>query len=166
MIYPFFVAILPELNPGKVPEITLEQFDELAVAQMGEKIASQLDGKLPFHAEIARFEAYLAYKTAMVRASRLNLNCRFAEPEEFYGEIDFALSALSTAAPAEREVMLDALIWNKLDDLEVGHEMDKSRLGIYRMKVAMLQKYASRDEKQGLENFESALEKLSADYLK
>jgi hypothetical protein len=166
MIYPFFIAILPGLTPGKAPELTLEQFDELAVEQMGEKKAAQLADGMPFHAELRRFENYLAYKTAMVRASRLNLNCRFEEPEEFYGEIDYALSALSNAAPAEREVMLDALIWCKLDDLEIDHELDQCALAIYRMKLAMLQKYASRDAEAGLRNFENALEVLSADYLK
>lgn len=166
MIYPFFSAILPELTPGKAPALTLAEFDELAVENMGKKAAALLTDDLPFHRELDRFKDYLVYKTALIRAGRLELNCRFAEPDEFFGEVDYALSALAAAAPAEREVMFDAVIWQKLDDLETGHEMDIVHIAIYRMKLAMLQKYAARDEKKALENFENALEKLSADYLK
>lgn len=166
MNHPFLSAVLPELTPGKAPVLTLAEFDELAAENMGASAAAKLAEDLPFHRELRRFQDYLTYKTAQVRAGRLGINSRFAEPGEFYGEVDHALSALVSAAPAERELLLDAVIWQKLDDLEVGHEMDTVHIAIYRMRLAMLQKYASRDEEKALENFENALEKLSADYLK
>ncbi len=166
MIYPFLSAVLPELIPGKAPALTLAEFDELAAENMGAKAAAQLQQDLPVHRELRRFQDYLLYKVALIRAGRLEVNCRFEEPDEFFGEVDYTLSALAAATPAEREIMLDAVIWQKLDDLEICHEMDIVHIAVYRIKLAMLQKYAARNEQNALENFENALEKLSADYLK
>ena len=164
MIYPFLTASLPELHPGKAPAMTLEEFDALAAEHLDSAAVAKLDGKLPFHRELARFGEYVAYRSAVIRANRLNRSGNFPVPEEFYGEVDFAANSLAVAAPADRELQLDALIWRKLDDLELGHEMDLTHLGIYRMRLQMLQKYARRDEKTALLNFENALEKLSADF--
>ena len=163
MIYPFLTASLPDLTPGKAPEITLEEFDALTAEHLG-SAAAKLDGKLPFHREVARFSDYVAYRSAVIRANRLNRSGNFTPPEEFYGEVDFAAGFLATATPADRELRLDALLWQKLDELEIGHDMDLTHLGIYRMRLEMLQKYARRDEKTALQNFEAALEKLSADF--
>lgn len=164
MIYPFLTAILPALTPGKAPEMSLEEFDALAAEHMSSAALAKLAGDLPFHKEIARFKKYVAYRSALIRAGKLNRPGDFPAPEEFYGEVNFAASALATAAPAERELLLDALIWNKLDDLEVCHDLDITHLGIYRMRLELLQKYARRNEKTALQNFEAALEKLSADF--
>ncbi|MBE6399911.1 MAG: hypothetical protein E7041_07210 [Lentisphaerae bacterium] len=164
MIYPFLTATLPELAPGQAPEMTLEEFDALAAEHLSSSAAGKLDGKLPFHREVAKFSEYVAYRSAIIRAAKLNRPGNFPIPAEFYGEVDFACAALATAAPADRELLLDALIWHKLDDLELGHDMDLTHLAIYRMRLGLLQKYARRDEKTALQNFEAALEKLSADF--
>ena len=163
MIYPFLTASLPDLNPGRAPAITLEEFDALAAEHLG-RAAAKLDGKLPFHREVTRFGNYIAYRCAVIRANRLNRPGNFTPPEESYSEVDFAAGFLATASPAERELRLDALLWQKLDELEIGHDMDLTHLSIYRMRLEMLQKYARRDEKAALHNFEAALEKLSADF--
>ncbi|MCI5778476.1 MAG: hypothetical protein MR051_01430 [Lentisphaeria bacterium] len=166
MIYPYLTAVLPTLTPGHAPGMTPEEFDELARDNMSETAFARLSaGELPGQRAMRRFTDYLAFRSARIRAERLDLACAFPEPEEFAGEIDFALSSLAAAAPAERETLTDALLWRKLDDLETGHEMDLEHLGIYRMRLKMLQKYTGRDETRARENFERALEKLSADYL-
>lgn len=164
MIYPFLSAILPELIPGKAPELTLEEFDALAAENMSKTAFARLDGKLPFHTELARFTAYIAYRCAVIRAAKLNRDAIFPEPEYSYGEVDFAANSLAVAAPADRELLLDALIWCRLDELELGHDLDLTHIGIYRTRLQLLQKYARRNEKAALHNFEAALEKLSADF--
>ena len=166
MIYPFLTAVLPTLTPRSVPELTLEQFDELAKEQLRPgDFARMTAGTMECHREMAKFREYLAYRTAQVRADRLGVEGNFPEPEEFQSEVDGVLGQLSAANPLEREGLVDAAEWRKLDDLETGHEMDAEHIAIYRMRLATLQKYAGRDESAAREHFEKALEKLSAAYL-
>jgi hypothetical protein len=66
-------------------------------------------------------------------------------PGELFAEIDFALSSAATASPLEREKLIDAALWRKLDELEICHEMDFEHLCIYRMRLQLLEKYKSRE---------------------
>ena len=99
-----------------------------------------------------------------MRSERLKRSDRFTPPDEFFGEVDFAIPILAAAEPVEREKLLDALIFQKLDELEIFHEMDLTALCIYRLKLGILQKYAKWNEINGKNNFEAALEKLAADF--
>ena len=166
MIYPFLTASLPTLTPLSVPELTLEQFDELAKDELRPRdFARMTGGTMACHREMAKFREYLAYRVAQVRADRLGVDADFPVPEEFPSEVDSVLGQLSAANPLEREGLADAAVWRKLDDLETGHEMDAEHIAIYRMRLETLQKYAGRDEPAARENFEKALEQLSAAYL-
>ena len=166
MIYPFLTASLPTLTPRSVPELTLEHFDELAKDELRPRdFARMTGGTMACHREMAKFREYLAYRVAQVRADRLGVDADFPVPEEFPSEVDSVLGQLSAANPLEREGLADAAVWRKLDDLETGHEMDAEHIAIYRMRLETLQKYAGRDEPAARENFEKALEQLSAAYL-
>lgn len=168
MIYPFISAILPSLKPALPPEMSLEEFDALVKEELSGKLFDRMlswengQDALPLYAELRRFQDYLNFRIAQMRAEKLSRSASFAEPDEFYGEIDYALSAAVSATPLERERIVDAAVWRKLDDLETGHEMDFEYLCIYRIRLALLRKYSGRDENSGRENFEAALEKLAA----
>ena len=166
MIYPFLTAILPELSPGTAPELTPAQFDELAGEHVPPRqLARIVSGALPLHERMRRFDACLAYRVARIRAERLNMDAKFDEPEELFAAVDWALGAMTSAAPTERETLFDAARWRELDDLETGHEMDLEHLAVYRMRLELLQKYAGRDAETARRNFEAAVDKLSAAYL-
>ena len=170
MMYPYLSAVLPELDPAAVPELTVEEFDLLAQDALGEKLFARLtsadepETRVVIYKDLQRFKAYLDYRIALIRAEKLRVNAEFPEPDEFFGEIDFALAQAVSAAPAEREHLLDAIIWRKLDDLEICHEMDFEHLCVYRCKLLLLQKYIDRSESAGKINFEAALEKLAAGF--
>ena len=166
MIYPFLTAILPELKPGTAPGLTPAQFDELAAEHVApRKLKRIVTGALPLHRQMRRFDDCLAYRIARIRAERLNAEAKFEEPEELFAAVDWAMGAMSSAAPEEREALFDAARWRELDDLETGHEMDLEHLAVYRMRLELLQKYAGRDAETARRNFEAAVDKLSADYL-
>ena len=74
------------------------------------------------------------------------------------------LHTIAQAEPIGPKKLLDALIFQKLDELEIFHEMDLTALCIYRLKLGILQKYAKWNEINGKNNFEAALEKLAADF--
>ena len=170
MMYPFLSAILPVLDPAAVPELTTEEFDLLAREAVGEKLFSRLisgddpETKVAVYQDLQHFKVYLDYRIAVIRAEKLRISAEFPEPEEFFGEIDFALAQAVSAAPAEREHLLNAILWRKLDDLEICHEMDFEHLCVYRCKLLLLQKYINRSESAGKSNFEAALEKLAAGF--
>ena len=173
MIYPFFCASLPTLLPGVPPELSVEDFDASAQEYLSAADFAALmsiDSKNPaeYSVEIYRklreFQDYLKWKIALLRSERLKRSDRFTPPDEFFGEVDFAIPILAAAEPVEREKLLDALIFQKLDELEIFHEMDLTALCIYRLKLGILQKYAKWNEINGKNNFEAALEKLAADF--
>jgi hypothetical protein len=170
MIYPFLTAILPVLDPASPPELTVAEFDDLAREELPasrfEKMISwdeQMDSyPVPVYNEMRKFQDYLRYRIALLRAEKLKSTQQFDEPDEFCGEVDFALAGMIAADTLEKERTVDAVCWRKLDDLEVCHEMDFEHLCIYRIRLGMLQKYTARDKETGRKNFEAALEKLAA----
>ena len=169
MMYPFLSAILPALNPAQVPDITVAEFDALAEEHLPAKLTVKMrswddpskPAQLPVYTEVRRFMACMNYRIAVIRAEKLKLNADFEVPENLYGEIDYALASAVKASPADREKLLDAALWYKLDDLEIGHEMDFEHLCIYRIRLAVLQKYAVRGSGNAVANFEAALDKLA-----
>ena len=168
MIYPFICAILPEINPSREPAMTLDEFDGLMQEELSAKRFEQLrfwdNGKrgVKVYDDMHSFLEYLNFRIARIRAEKLNFPANFPEPDEFYSEVDYALASAVSAEPLERERMVDAACWRKLDDLETGHEMDFEYLCIYRIRLGLLQKYSGRNEESGRKNFEAALEKLAA----
>ena len=172
MIYPFFSAILPVLLPGAIPELSVAEFDVMAQEALSEKAFARLLSmddpqaaeKIPVCAAMRQFRECLNYRIALIRAERLKVSDRFEVPDELFGEIDFALNSAITASPLEREKLIDAALWRKLDDLETGHGMDFEYLCIYRMRLQILEKYCGRSEEDGRGNFEAALEKLAGKF--
>jgi len=170
MIYPFICASLPALTPAQIPEMSLAEFDGLMKDELSEKLFERMlywdngQSGVKVYDEMRRFQEYLRFRTGLMRAEKLNRQVNFAEPDEFYGEVDHALAPALSATPLERERIVDAACWRKLDDLETGHDLDFEYLCIYRIRLQMLQKYAGRSEGAGRENFEAALEKLAEQF--
>ncbi|MBO5668441.1 MAG: DUF2764 family protein [Lentisphaeria bacterium] len=172
MMYPFLSAILPVLEPGTIPEMTLAEFDALLAGELSGRLFDRLTAwddperrmGVPLYARMQQFIDCMEYRIASIRAERLKFSSSFEEPGEFYGEIDHALNHMLSSGALEREKLLDLLLWRKLDELEIGHELDFEHLCIYRIRLSLLQKYAQRDESAGRNNFESALEKLAAGF--
>lgn len=171
-MYPFLSAIIPGLDPAVPPELTVAQFDELVKENIGSRRFARMTAwddpeaelELKLYRDMRRFQEYLNYRIAVIRAEKLKRTDSFEEPEEFYSEIDHALAAALSASPVEREKLLDAVCWRKLDELEICHEMDFEHLCIYRIRLGILQKYTNRDENTGRSNFEAALEQLAAGF--
>lgn len=170
MIYPFICATLPYLTPAQIPEMSLAEFDGLMKEELSERLFERMlywdNGKsgVKIYDDLRRFQEYLRFRIAQIRAEKLDRQAKFTEPDEFFGEVDHALTPALSATPLEREKIVDAACWRKLDDLETGHDLDFEYLCIYRLRLQMLQKYADRSESAGRENFEAALEKLSEQF--
>ncbi len=168
-MYYFFSASLPELRAGQPPPFTLEEFDAEARLQLTERHYAQLtvnpedeSAVLPrVYREMRRFEQYLRTRIAARRAEKLNLPLELPEPEELYSEVDAALPALAAAEPAERERGIDALRWQRLDEITQNHDFDFDHICAYRVKLALAGKYRGREAGAGREHFDSAVREIA-----
>ncbi len=176
-MYYFLCASLPDLMFGKQSRLSVAAFDELCRGQVGEADFTRLtgtglevgsdpaesQGKPRVYAEMIRFEQYLRTRIAQRRAGREeDRAASLPDPVEYFSEVDIALAQAAAAAdPAERERVIDRLRWRRLDDLEAGHEFDFDRLCVYRLRLAILDKYRDRRAEPGRENFNAAVERIS-----
>ncbi len=172
MQYPFLTAILPTPDPAKEPDLSVAEFDAMLRENLSEKDFEKIvswddpekEDALPIYREMRRFNEYLNYRIALIRAEKLKVSDHFEMPGELYAEIDFALNSTANATALEKEKIVDAACWRKLDELEICHEMDLEHLAVYRLRLQLLEKYAGRNADAGRSNFEAALEKLSGKF--
>jgi len=77
---------------------------------------------------------------------------------DFFSEIEDAVQeAFSKPSPLDREDVLDKARWRMLDSVEAGHPFDFDKLCVYKLKLLLLAKRASRDTRKGEEYLEAAL---------
>lgn len=172
----FLAASLPTLLFGKPSQITLAEFDAMAEEYLSaEKFAALTSFSFPvpekdpencrdchrIFAAARRFERTLRTRIAKIRSERLERGVRVADPEEFFTEIEYILNAaMSCDDPVEREMLIDRVRWDFLEDMSVGHMIDFEALCIYRLKLQILAPYAGRTPEEGTPRFEMALESI------
>ncbi len=172
----FLAAYLPTLTFGKPSPITLEEFDALAEENLSkEKFAAIRSFSFPvpetdpadcsdchrIFAAVRRFEHTLKLRIAKIRAERLERDSVVSDPEEYYSEIEYTLnSAVSCSDPVEREMIIDRVRWDFIEDMSMGHMIDFEALCIYRLKLQILAPYTGRTPENGIPRFEKALETI------
>ena len=169
-MYYYFSASLPELKPGEAPPITPEEFDAEAQMHLGARHYAQLtaspeDDDAPpeprVYREMRRFETALRTRIALRRAEKLGVPLEVAEPEEFYTEIDAALTAIAALNPAERERAIDLIRWKKLEEIAQNHGFDFDHVCAYRSQLLIAEKYRGRDTAEGRAHFAAALKQIA-----
>lgn len=175
-MYCFLIASLPDLQLDSPAPMTVEEFDSICQAELnGEKFAAltSFDGSvapdfrgcdtLPeIYNAYGKFELYLRNRIAKRRADKANEQLELPDPPEYYGEYDFAATALAnTTDPAEREMVIDRLRWNFIEEQLLCKEFSFDAVCAYRLKLAIVNKYRHRKLEPGRKNFDAALERLS-----
>ena len=166
----FLIASLPLLEIGEAAPMTVAEFDEILKENLSENAQKKIfsyEGKkdypdtCPVYRQMALFENYLRTCIARKRAERAGIQFETADPEEYYGEVDYSLAhAASCNNPLEREYMIDRLRWARLDELALEHDFDFDALCIYRTKLVIVNKYADFRTETGTLNFTAALDKI------
>ena len=169
-MYYFLVASLPLLEIGEPAPFTVAEFDAVLRENLSEKEQKKIfayQGKKDYPAscsvyrQMASFEEYLRICIARKRAERSGIQFEAADPDEYYGEVDFGLShAAACSNPLEREQIIDRLRWARLEELSLGHDFDFDALCIYRAQLFIVNKYAGFRTETGTVNFSAALEKV------
>ena len=168
MFYGFLCASLPTLACGIPTEFSLDEFDGLAREALPvkefDRLVSRDSGadKCAVYRSMRQFEEYLKLRIAGERQEKLGSFNPLPEPDELFSDVDFALPAAAAADdPLERERMVDAICWQKIDELECEHQFDLDYLCCYRMRLSLLEKYRRRAENNGTQLFEQAVDRLS-----
>lgn len=176
-MYYFLAASLPDLFLGRDPGMSVFDFDELCAGQMTRQALARLKqgtlrvgrasesaaGLPPVYAAYTRFEQYLRTRIAERRAGRnAERTAHLPDPERYFGEVDFALGALTALAdPIEREKAVDRIRWRMLDELEAGHTFDFDGLCVYRLRLEILNRYRGRSAEKGRFNFDVAVDRIA-----
>ena len=176
-MYWFFIASLPDLQlESQMPPMSVEEFDDLCCGELDKNSFAALTG---FDGVVApdftgdsrltgiynaygKFEVYLRNRIARRRAEKANEQLELPDPPEYFGEYDFAATTLAnTADPAERELIIDRLRWNFIEEQLLCKEFSFDALCAYKLKLAFVNKYCNRKLEPGQKNFDSALERLT-----
>ncbi|HPQ42163.1 MAG TPA: DUF2764 family protein [bacterium] len=110
-----------------------------------------------------QFETDLRNWTVRLRGQALRVDAeRFLRPE---GDLSAAMElqvteALDQRTPVETEKRLDEMRWQTLENLRVGHDYDFEGLVVYRLKLAILEKWADHDRPAGRDRLMNAVDTL------
>ena len=171
MFYGPLCAALPTLECGILPGITLAEFDELASKELSGKKFKELiswddaetSPRSAVYRKMREFDDFLKLRIAESRREKLGVYDPLPEPDELDSDVDYAFpNAAAANDPLERERLVDLIRWRKIDDLEVGHEMDFAALCCYRLRLASLEKFHTRSVDAGNMLFEESVEKISS----
>ncbi len=176
-MYYYLVSSLPDLAFGKTAPMSVAEFDALCAGQLtpadfaelgrGTLVVSREPGSgaaLPgVYRRYTLFEQYLRTRIAEKRTAHDDDHGRkLPVPEQFFTEVDAALTPAGVQSdPLEREKAVDRIRWRHLDELEAGHDFDLDKLCVYRLKLAILDKYRNRETEAGRKNFNAAVDRIS-----
>ena len=157
----YLISSLPMLEPDEAPKLTPEDFSAACADCISPKQAEILKslslvpgaGVMP---EWEEWETMLRNRLAGRRSKAVENSGRYIrEEKDFFSEIEHGVQEVYLKDnPLERENFLDTLRWNRLEDIEAGHEFDFTKLCVYKLKLLLCGKRAARDRVQGEENYD------------
>lgn len=112
-----------------------------------------------------KWEIALRNSMAKIRANKLKVDpsAHVLKDADYDSEADrIANDALSAPNPMEKEKILDAGRWYRLDCMESGHLFDFDVLCIYRYKLMILEKWQSRKSEKAAGNLDAAATRIQS----
>lgn len=175
--YYALTASLPMLKRDEDPSMTSEAFlsacsafvepELMTVLESLSLCPSDTSGLDPESAAYSyeKWEIALRNSMAKIRANKLKLDpsAHVLKDADYDSEADrIANDALSAPNPMEKEKILDAGRWYKLDCMEGGHLFDFDVLCIYRYKLMILEKWQSRKSEKAAGNLDAAATRIQS----
>ncbi len=176
--YFYLGASLPMLKRDESPSITPEAFLELCSSWVEPErmdFLSRLDLRpveglsIPAGSAVAEYlswEAAVRERLAKARAAKLGRQ-DFVPAEADKNFVDaehIAQEAAVAANPLEKERLLDAARWRKLEDMELGHLFDFDILCLYKLKLLLRCKWHARQLARGSANLDKAVDGVQASH--
>ncbi len=176
--YFYLGASLPSLKRDEASPLSVEAFLELcskwvdpARLELLSKLGAvpSAEGAIPKACasthEFLAWERALRSRLARQRAGKLG---RTELPSEdsaasdaYFVEFERLVQEVYAAPnPLERERLLDAARWRKLEDLELGHIFDFDNLCIYKLRLMLREKWSARQVQKGSANLDRAVDSI------
>jgi len=164
------VSSLPMLRFGEPAPLTPAAFDEFCRGQLPAAVAAALarltlvpEGR-PC-CEVERlwqvWETYVRNCLVQYRAARLQRDpAASLRPDDdvFPGDRRRLEEIFSDADPRRRDLELDRLRWQRLDDLAVGHDFDLGALVLYKLRLLLVGRWSDRSAAEGTEVHDGLVE--------
>ncbi|MBR2374023.1 MAG: DUF2764 family protein [Lentisphaeria bacterium] len=175
-MYCFLIASLPELQLESPAPVSVEEFDNICREELSAdrfKALTAFDWNIlpdfqesdkltAFYNNCGKFELYLRNRIARRRADKAGVQLDLPDPPEYFADYDAVAGTLAAMSdPAEREIMVDRLRWNFVEEQLLCKEFDFDALCAYRLKLAVVNKYRNRKLEPGRINFDAALERVT-----
>lgn len=175
-MYCFLIASLPDLQLDLPAPMTVEEFDAICKEELSAerfKALTAFDGTVApefqgsdsltgFYNSFGRFELYLRNRIARRRADKAGVQLDLPDPPEYFSDYDAAAGTLAAMTdPAEREILVDQLRWNFIEEQLLCKEFSFDTLCAYRLKLFIVNKYRHRKLEPGQVNFDAALERIT-----
>lgn len=170
----YFISSLPTLRWGEKPPFSYEDFMAKCRTDLGADIADCLE-KLRLvplddvcHASDTGnlwhdFEAYIRNNVAEIRQVKLRRGASMFvhrnTPRLSPGDRKRVEEIMALQSPKERELALDKMRWQYLDELSAGHFFDIRALEVYTLRLLLQNKQTSWQPKAGRAVFTQILEK-------
>ncbi|MBR2508494.1 MAG: DUF2764 family protein [Lentisphaeria bacterium] len=173
MKYYYFISTLPMLDFQRPAfDGGVRAFDEMCGSSLApedaefllsvtldnppaEKIASRV------HSQFILWDTNL--RNAIANAAMPNGNARkyLQKEEDFFSGIDYIVqNAAAKDDPLERDRMIDQARFEKIEELSALNNFDIEFLAAYRMKLLIIEKYASLSVEQGEKNFDILVQEI------
>jgi len=108
---------------------------------------------------IATYSKYLFTLKARLKQLRAaGKSDQSGADEELYEPLE-----LKDGTPLEKEIQIMQMQWDKLEELSIGHHFDFESLILYKLKLMILTRWWSFDEKQGFTTFEKVIQEKAYD---
>jgi hypothetical protein len=176
--YYFVTASLPMLQYDRPAGITRAYFLDLCRAHLTPHDFILLERALIFdfterepcpaaYGRYRTWETALRNELVLLRAAKTGKEAAryLKEGEGVSGMRAIARRIFDEASPLQAEELTDRARWQYLEDLELGHFFDLSKLVVYYLKLQLLERKAFFKEQEGQETF-SALEQRVFEELK
>ena len=170
--YYYLVSSLPLPRWEEPPPFTADAFIELCSGHLTPVRNVQLQAVrlepiqrfiTPTYTEWAQWETYLRNALARRRAARLGIDAeRWTQPEEdAWPYLERRIEEIFNASdPWARQMQLDLLRWQRLDELQSGHYFDFEALVVYKLRILLLEKRTHYTVEAGEEAFSNVIERI------
>ena len=163
--YYYTSASLPMVSFEQAPPVTAEYFLETCKYTLKDAdykilisalLLPEAGSDFPAVSKWRSWETTLRNELARLRAQNTGFDA-----DEFIKECDFmtgaysaAKDALSAADPAAGEYLLDKARWTFLDELELGHHFDLTKLVVYYLKLQIAERRSAMTKENGEKKYE------------
>ncbi len=168
----YLISSLPMLEFDTVPIISSKEFMEQATTWYDEdtnfiletlSLVPTCESTNSVIKKWNEWETFLRNKLTLKRSSDLSVDAEefLREDKDFFSEVEKGIQEVaSLSSPRDKEMALDKLRWQVLEDLDAGFTFEFEKLCVYKLKLLILEKWQNRSNEIGKEEFDKIVKNV------